>query len=365
MQQFIKIANDKLKRKSDIPKLADIGAYMILQSFLSVPNFHTPNGGLINAALKHCKNKHYSFINSWNRLKENGFLKRTRLPINKNRFYDHYRLLNSPDLDISSVTNLTASKGKEFISSAVVNFENIDTDYTAVNRNMILDSNLSLQAKGLYAVIQRMLLIEEYSKDIFVTKELIRRICKEGVCAFNHYWKELKSQGYLCVKKQYYDDAAQKTIFKYSLKGGDEVVKEKRSTLHRSAKVSSFTPEPQPILSTGYAAFSPAKLKSIIEENIEIDTLLSWADDYKDALYVRKDIENTVELMIDAIISQRSIKSNDIKISADMLASRLLKINIDSMHLALNNLILRPPKYNPITYILSILYNYSYNLIEI
>lgn len=361
MQQFIKIANDKLKRKSDIPKLADIGAYMILQSFLSVPNFRTPNGGLINAALKHCKNKHYSFINSWNRLKENGFLKRTRLPINKNRFYDHYRLLNSPDLDISSVTNLSASKGKDFISSAVVNFEDIDTDYTAVNRNMILDSNLSLQAKGLYAVIQRMLLIAEYSEDIFVTKELIRRICKEGVCAFNHYWNELKSQGYLCVEKQYYNDAAQKTIFKYSLKGG-ETVKLPKKEKH---KENRFEAEPQPFLPTGYAAFSPAKLKSIIEENIEIDTLLSWADDFSDALYVKKDIENTVELMIDSIVSHRSIKNGDIKISADMLASRLLKINIDSMHLALNNLILRPPKYNPITYILSILYNYSYNLIEI
>lgn len=360
MQQFIKISNDKLKRKTSMPKLADLGTFMLLQTFLSVPDFRTPNGGLINAALKHCKNKNYSFNNSWVRLKDNGFLKRTRMPIKSNKFYDHYRLLNNPNTEISSVTNLTAVNGKKFIASGTVNFENLDTDYTAVSRDMILDSALSLQAKGLYAVIQRMLLIAAHTDDVIVTKELIRKICKEGRCAFNHYWNELKKQGYLLVEKQYYDNTAKKTVFKYSLKNGETVkesVKEKRKI-----RDSETAPQKQLVLPDGYAAFTPDKLKSIINENIEIDTLLSWADDFTNALYDTNDIENTVDLMINSIINKQTIKVNGIKVAAEKLAERLLKINIYSMHKALNNLILKPPRFNPISYILTLLYNYSYNV---
>lgn len=353
-QQFIKISNENIKNRKMIAKLSDIGTYMILQAFLSIPDFRTPAGGFFPACLKHCTNGRYSLRNSWNRLKEGGYLKRTRMPINKNYFYDHYKLLSSPNFTIEAVRNFNTYEGKMFFSNAPVSAEIASNDFTPVSRELIMDSHISLQAKGLYSIIQYVLSLETNAGGFVTTKDYIRKFCKEGHFAFNRYWKELKDNGYLLVIKQYYDKVLKKTVYKYGLKNCaiNQLYtegKDKLSNKNRNKNTVKY-----------YSVYDPAELRKMIENNVNVDLLCDWAENRKDAMYSQEDVSDTVDLMIDTILNNNDLRYNKSKISASKLAERLMNVNYSKMHNVLNSYVQKPPKYNPINYLLSLLYSNSY-----
>lgn len=65
--------------------------------------------------------------------------------------------------------------------------------FTQVSNVAIRDKNLSLKAKGLYALIQSYLTIE----DFILYKSTLKKNCSEGETAFESTWKELKEKRYL------------------------------------------------------------------------------------------------------------------------------------------------------------------------
>lgn len=350
--QFIKISNDNIRNRKNISKLSDIGTYMILQAFVSIPDFKTPYGGLFSACLKHCSNGRYSFRNSWKRLKDNGFLKRIRMPFYKNHFTDFYTLLSSPDKTIEAVKNFSAIESRKFMRNAPISFTQAENDFTPVNRDLIMDESISLQAKGLYAIIQYALALSVNVKDIVITKEYIKTFCKEGICSFNHYWKELKKSGYLIVVKQYYDRCLKKTVYKYGLKN---------CVLNAFCEEKSFSRKKKNKQIKHYRdVYTRSELKDIIEQNVDVDLLRDWSKNRIDSYYSLEDIEGTVDMMVDTIINHHELKYKKKVICASELANRLLNVDYAKLHSALNIFVNNRPKYNPINYLLSLLYCNSY-----
>lgn len=81
-------------------------------------------------------------------------------------------------------------------------------NFAQISNTALQDKNLSLKAKGLYAVIQSLITIPGI--DLRLWK--LRSMCKEGDKAFDGAWKELKTTGYL---KQYRMPSGQKGAFMY------------------------------------------------------------------------------------------------------------------------------------------------------
>ena len=351
-EQFIKISNDNIRNRKNISKLSDIGTYMILQAFVSIPDFKTPYGGLFSACLKHCSNGRYSFRNSWKRLKDNGFLKRIRMPLNKNHFTDFYTLLSSPDKTIEAVKNFSAIEGRRFMMNTHINFAQVEDDFTPVNREIIMDESISLQAKGLYAIIQYALALSANIDDIVITKDYIKTFCKEGMCSFNHYWRELKKSGYLFVINQYYDRYLKKTVYKYGLKNcaiNKSCALYEKKSHSRKKKIKHYSD-----------IYTRNELKDIIEQNVDVELLHDWSKNRTDAYYSSEDIDGTIDIMTDAVLNHNELKYNKKKVSALDLTNRLLNIDYAKLHSALNIFVNNRPKYNPINYLLSLLYCNSY-----
>lgn len=65
--------------------------------------------------------------------------------------------------------------------------------FSQVSNNALRDINLSLKAKGLYALIQSYITIEDFT----LYKTTLKKVCKEGDKSFENTWKELKDNGYL------------------------------------------------------------------------------------------------------------------------------------------------------------------------
>lgn len=75
-------------------------------------------------------------------------------------------------------------------------FKNKKVPYSQVSNYALRDQQLSLKAKGLYALIQSYITIENF----ILYKTTLIKACKEKETAFQGAWNELKKAGYL---KQY------------------------------------------------------------------------------------------------------------------------------------------------------------------
>lgn len=72
-------------------------------------------------------------------------------------------------------------------------FRRKKVNFSAVSNEILRDDTISLKAKGLYALIQSYITLENFS----LYKGFLQSRCKEGDRAFESAWKELKDTGYL------------------------------------------------------------------------------------------------------------------------------------------------------------------------
>lgn len=84
--------------------------------------------------------------------------------------------------------------------------------FTQVSNNALRDKNLSLQAKGLYAVIQSYITIEDF---ILYKSHLMKEVGLSEK-TFDKYWKELKDRGYL-IQHKYYEKGSKGAQYEYEL----------------------------------------------------------------------------------------------------------------------------------------------------
>lgn len=69
--------------------------------------------------------------------------------------------------------------------------------FSQVSNTALRDNNLSLKSKGLYALIQSYITIENFT----LYKNTLKKNCCEGNKAFESAWKELKDKGYLIQER--------------------------------------------------------------------------------------------------------------------------------------------------------------------
>ena len=84
--------------------------------------------------------------------------------------------------------------------------------FTQVSNVALRDSSLSLKAKGLYALIQSYLTIE----DFILYKNTLKKHLKEGEKAFESTWKELKDAAYL-IQYRLQDPKTKQFYYEYEL----------------------------------------------------------------------------------------------------------------------------------------------------
>ena len=84
--------------------------------------------------------------------------------------------------------------------------------FSQVSNVALRDENLSLQAKGLYAIIQSYISIE----DFVLYKSFLRKLTKLSENTFDKYWKELKDRGYL-IQYKYFETGSKGAKYEYDL----------------------------------------------------------------------------------------------------------------------------------------------------
>ena len=84
--------------------------------------------------------------------------------------------------------------------------------FTQVSNTALRDNTLSLKAKGLYALIQSYITIEDFT----LYKNYLKQQCCEGEKAFENTWKELKEKGYL-IQYRLQDTENKQFYYEYEL----------------------------------------------------------------------------------------------------------------------------------------------------
>jgi len=85
-------------------------------------------------------------------------------------------------------------------------------NFAMVSNEAIHNENLSLKAKGLYALVQSYITIE----DFILYKSFLLNQCKEGKKSFETAWKELKDVGYL-IQHRMQDTKTKHFFWEYEL----------------------------------------------------------------------------------------------------------------------------------------------------
>ena len=125
----------------------------------------------------------------------------THLLINKGEFEGRLRLFNSaygtaPTYNCNCSSKLNKKhQGESHMESGL--FKKKRKNYAQVSNTALLDKNLSLKAKGLYALIESLLSIPNFT----LYKDYLINCSTDGKSAFDSAWKELKSAGYLVQEK--------------------------------------------------------------------------------------------------------------------------------------------------------------------
>ena len=90
-------------------------------------------------------------------------------------------------------------------------FRKKKVNFSMVSNTIIRDKDISLKAKGLYALIQSYITLDNFT----LYKSFLMKQCCEGERAFDGAWKELKQTGYLKMYK--IREGAKTFIYEYEL----------------------------------------------------------------------------------------------------------------------------------------------------
>ncbi len=97
------------------------------------------------------------------------------------------------------------------MSNATGRFRKKRSNFSMVSNEVIRNDDISLKAKGLYALIQSYITIEDFT----LYKGFLQSHCSEGKKAFESAWKELKDTGYLVQYRM--KDSKNQFYYEYEL----------------------------------------------------------------------------------------------------------------------------------------------------
>lgn len=207
------------------------------------------------------------------------------------------------------------------------------TNFSMVSNNIIRDANISLKAKGLYALIQSYITIE----DFILYKGFLQSRCCEGKKAFESAWKELKDTGYLVQYRM--QDEKHQFYYEYELL---DVVE---SPVPQNGDAAYFPIPPNGYTGKGVLSEkddtqngddkSNTNKKNILISNILSNHIIS-ADDVKRQIdyecYCKSDmaqVDNLVMIMVDVLNMDdaETIRVNQRTLTAEIVKNRFRQIN--------------------------------------
>ena len=167
--------------------------------------------------------------------------------------------------------------------------------FTQVPNEILTNRSLSNGAKGLYATIQRFLLIPNFT----LRKSYLMTLSKDSKYAFEKYWTELKKRGYLY---SYFQNSYGGMIWYYELL--ESAYSESSNTDIPSMNIENINKKEANYINENDAAIDfsllRSKLKNVVQREIQIAGELGTDT---------KDIERTTETLIEAVkaIRDRSL----------------------------------------------------------
>ena len=252
-------------------------------------------------------------------------------------------------------------------------FRKKKVSFSQVSNVALRDEDLSLKAKGLLALIESYLSLDNF----VLYKQFLINKSKDGETAFRGAWKELKDRGYLIQYKLQNKETKQ---FYYEYEICDNPCVENQHV----AQIIPCDEKPHvenPLVGTLHAGLPTSWETHSYNNNLGNNTLyiniIHTNIDY-DPIFVNSPdkilVDNIVDIMVDVFVNDyESIKINKAEVKIGYLRELLLKVNMYHINYTVDTINNYHEKITNIrSFILSVLYNavqtldtYYQNLVRI
>lgn len=218
--------------------------------------------------------------------------------------------------------------------------------YAQVSNVALRDETLSLKAKGLLALIESYLSLDNFTlyKNFLISKSA------DGETAFRGAWKELKEHGYL-IQYKLKDNMTKQFYYEYEICDNPQVENQHMAnSIQEVCNPQVENPHvayvhiDKPLvanLNNGYSTSAKAPLynNNVLNNNLYIN-IIQTNIDYNPVFVNSLDknlVDNIVDIMSEVLSSNiQSMRINGVDISFEQLKSILLKVNMNHIYYTLN-----------------------------
>lgn len=239
-------------------------------------------------------------------------------------------------------------------------FRKKKVSFSQVSNVALRDEDLSLKAKGLLALIESYLSLDNF----VLYKQFLINKSKDGETAFRGAWKELKDKGYLIQYKLQNNETKQ---FYYEYEICDNPYVGNQHVAHKVVIPCDEKPHvgnppvESPHTRLPIARESHSHIKDSSNNTLYIN-IIHTNIDYSPTFVNSSDkelVDNIVDIMVDVLVNNyETIKINNGEIQIEYLRKLLLKVNMNHILYTINIINNYPGKiFNIRNFILSVLYN--------
>lgn len=245
-------------------------------------------------------------------------------------------------------------------------FRKKKTSFAQVSNFALRDESLSLKAKGLLALIESYLSLDNF----VLYKQFLINKSKDGETAFRSAWKELKDKGYL-IQYKLKDEETKQFYYEYEVcdnpneANNPHVENPLVANKHIAPHVEN-PPVEYPFVESPHSRCSTIQESHLYNNNISNNTLyiniIRTNIDYEPVFVNSSDkelVDNIIDIMVDILVNNyKSIKINNGDINCEHLKTILLKVNMNHILYTINTINNYKDKIsNMRNFILSVLYN--------
>lgn len=234
-------------------------------------------------------------------------------------------------------------------------FRKKKVSFSQVSNIALRDEDLSLKAKGLLALIESYLSLDNF----VLYKQFLINKSKDGETSFRGAWTELKDKGYL-IQYRFNNNETKQFYYEYEI--CDNPYVENQHVAHKVINPCVENPHvasPHAGLPTQWETHSHNK--DLSSNTLYINTIHTNID-YAQVFVGSPDkdlVDNIVDIMMDILVNNyESIKINNGEVKIGYLRELLLKVNMNHILYTVNIINNHHSKiFNIRSFILSVLYN--------
>lgn len=249
-------------------------------------------------------------------------------------------------------------------------FRKKKTSFAQVSNIALRDETLSLKAKGLLALIESYLSLDNF----VLYKQFLINKSKDGETAFRNAWNELKDKGYL-IQYKLKDEETRQFYYEYEVCDNPHV--ENPHVANNTVAPCDEKPHVENphvgnpnggISTSGFPTMRKTTMynnninNNNINNNILYINTIRTNIDYDPTFVSSPDkelVDNIVDVMVDVLVNNyESVKINHGEIKSEYLRETLLKVNMNHILYTVNTINKYKGKINNMrNFILSVLYN--------